>query len=686
MNSPEESKTVAWLSKAFHSVRAFANSLRLRILTFAKWLRRKIGAITKSPTIMTTVWSFLKFLSYVLIIGFLVLRQCNDLVVVVEPIALPDSLTSNGHSSTVFTDKMISELQRLLILRDGSDGKPVPTIATLLPECITIRPFLEDLKRDYVNTYPYSTKIQAKREGLSYDKLAADVAFYFDKYFPWHSWKTVEVRGEIHQDGSLYRLALTGTFREGSTYTSQTILSGDPRHFSEISGMALARFAAPWTYVSSTIFKNYDQASAAIDMIHQEFKEQDSSLGISLKGYSNLYAGKISRRRRNVRSADKLFDEALKLSPANYWALVGQAEANTSIYDYFVRGPKTAIQMSALRKAEADLKRAIEVDRANPHAYIQLSYLYWFIGKAEESIAYRAQSLEKARKRGEYVRAMAGLILLKLTSSSSKDRDEAEKEFKELTRTVSTGASEYSALQYVRGFFAVNKGDWDDIRTLTGELLRDKNWCPLERLADNIATASTEQTGLDAQQRFLHEADFLFNQMSEGGVSNFHFNNTWGETLASLGKYEQAIEKFKKALEHYGDHVRALGHWGQALMEQGKFNEAETKFRQSMRVEETLDGIEGLLLSIFNQGGNIKETRIEQSRKLVEELEIYERKWLKFVQLETPNVLYAVSASYCSLGNYDRTMAYRNKIHKSDKNRLLLEDLETCLKEQSSLK
>lgn len=659
---------------------ALAKSLPLKLAKYARSLLSKIEAANKSLSAVWRLGKILVFIVVCLFVGLLVLRQNNDLVVVVEPFVLPDSLTSNGHSSAVFTDKMISELQRLLILRDGPDGKPVPAITTLLPDCITIRPFLEDLKRDYVVAYSYSTRIQAKREKMFYDNIADNIAFYLDKFGLWYRWKTVEVRGEVHQDGSLYRLTLTGTFREGSAYTSQTILSGDPSHFGETSGIALTRFAAPWIYVSTNIFKNYDQASDAIDMIHQEFKNENSALGLSLKGFSLLYKGKNSRRHRDVRSAGDLFDKALTRSPENYWALVGQAEANTSIYDFIVHRPKTAVQMSALQRAETDLKKAIQIAPANPQAYIQLSMLHWFTGNEEKSKEYKTLFLEKARERGEYFRAMTSLNYLKATSPSSKDQDEAEKEFKELTRTAPIGASEYSAFQSLRGYYAIHKDDWNDIRTLTGDLLRTKNWCTMEQLAYEIADASTKKIGLDAQHRFLYEADFLFSQMSEGGVSNFHFNNTWGETLASLGKYDQAIEKFKKALEHYGDHVRALGRWGQALMEKDRFNEAETKFRQSMDVEPTSEGMDGLVLSIYNQGFSSKEARVEQSRKLIEVFEEYERTFLQFTPTIDPSTLYAVSDSYCSLGNYERANEYINKIPDFDKNRLLLENPESCLR------
>jgi tetratricopeptide (TPR) repeat protein len=606
------------------------------------------------------------------------------MVVVVEPIVLPPSLISIGYSSNVFTDKMISESQRLLSTSRGSDSKLPHTMATLAPECITISPFTEDLKRDYVKAFPYVTRIQAKREKekMFYDKLADSIAFYLDEYIPWYSWKTVEVRGEVQQDGGLYRLTLTGTFPSGSAYRSQTILSGDPSHYAETSGLSLLKYAAPWTYVATTAFRDLDQSSDAIDMILTEFNEHDQSLGLSMKGYSLLYAGKWTRKPRDLRSAEEIFNEALKLSPGNYWALVGDAETSLNIYQPMVRRPKTAIEMSALFKAEVDLRSAIEIEPDNPRAYGIMSHLHWFTGDMEKSENYRTQFLNRAKKRGEYFRASVGWIDIKLSSPALRDQHEAEKEFKELTRTLASEASEHSALQFFRGILAARKGDWDVIRTVTGELLRSKNWCLIETLAAGIAHESKNLTGSEAQQRFLLEADFLFSQAREGGMNNFNSNHIWGEVLVVLEKYDQAIEKFKKALEHFGDHVLALLRWGEALMGQNKFNEAETKFRQSMSVEPTADALEGLLLSIFNQGVNNKEARMHQSRKLIEEVEIYERKWSKLVPIVNPNVLYAISASYCSLGNYDQTIKYRSKIPKADKNSLLLEDLETCLKSQ----
>ena len=309
-----------------------------------------IWGLVKSPTIIKFL--LLSIVS-ILIIGFLVLPHCKDMVVVVEPITLPASI---GYSSEVFTDEMVSESQRLLGMRRDSGGKLVHTMATLEPECLGMRPFLGDLKSDYLRDFSYSIRFERKRDKNYYEQVADTVAYYLEDTWLFPR-KSVSVRGEIIPDGDLFNLRLTATFSWGNTYSSTKILGQDKKLFAKRAGHELIKFAAPWVYVSTRIFNDLRNGVEASVIVNKEFKRNNQALNQSMIGFAFLYSGKVSEASQNLGTAEKSFGEALDRSPETYWALIGRAQVESTLYFYPMHGPKRAIQWDAFNRIQTLLQR-----------------------------------------------------------------------------------------------------------------------------------------------------------------------------------------------------------------------------------------------------------------------------------------------------------------------------------------
>jgi tetratricopeptide (TPR) repeat protein len=56
------------------------------------------------------------------------------------------------------------------------------------------------------------------------------------------------------------------------------------------------------------------------------------------------------------------------------------------------------------------------------------------------------------------------------------------------------------------------------------------------------------------------------------------FNN-WGDALLALGRYKEAVIRYKKATELNPSAPSAYRRWGMALLDLGQMKEAEKKFK-----------------------------------------------------------------------------------------------------------
>ena len=59
---------------------------------------------------------------------------------------------------------------------------------------------------------------------------------------------------------------------------------------------------------------------------------------------------------------------------------------------------------------------------------------------------------------------------------------------------------------------------------------------------------------------------------------------SWGVALIELKRFEEASEKFQKAVELSPDFVSALYGWGFALIAMGRKAEAAEKFREAAKI------------------------------------------------------------------------------------------------------
>lgn len=646
---------------------------------FAAKPRRKEGphwiwGVFKSTQFVIFILSSIFPISLVL---YLVLSQWNEMVIIVEPISLPPSMTSIGYSGEVFRDKMVSESQRLLGTRRASDGRVVHAMETLEPECFTMRPFLRDLKSDYIKDFSYSIRFDGKREKGTYEYIADTITYYLERMWFFRH-KSVSVRGEIIPDGDLFTLRLTATFSWGKTHSSTKILGKGKQFFAEQAGHELIKFAAPWVYVSSRIFHDLRNGVEAAIIVNDEFRRNNQALNQSMMGFAFAYSGKMSQARQNLTAAEKHFGEALIRSPANYWALIGRSHVESTVYFYPIHGPKRAIQWDSFNRIQTDLQRAIDEDLDNPEAYVRLFSLYWAKGDMQQSEKYQNLYLEKSKKRGEYVRAMIGVVLSLLYSPEERDHRKAESELHRLrSGSDAKGDSDYSDLQLISAMIAVRKGEVDSIRILSRELLKTQSWCALEMLRTSFILEETEHAELIVSQLALKELDSLYGLLEESGIVNFKSVNSWGVVLYKMNESDRAIEKFKKAFEYHVDDTLPLANWGFALIKQGKYLEAESKFLESIKIMPTMYAIEGHLASMWLQMPNspAREERLAQTRKFIDTLEHYERKY----EIESSTVMYVAALANCSVGNYEKAITYKKRISKWDQDPVLLRGVEECL-------
>ena len=66
--------------------------------------------------------------------------------------------------------------------------------------------------------------------------------------------------------------------------------------------------------------------------------------------------------------------------------------------------------------------------------------------------------------------------------------------------------------------------------------------------------------------------------------------NNWGNALSGLGRYEEALEKYGKAIELKPDLAKAYYNWGYTLNGLGKYNEAIEKYNKAIESEARLSG------------------------------------------------------------------------------------------------
>lgn len=83
--------------------------------------------------------------------------------------------------------------------------------------------------------------------------------------------------------------------------------------------------------------------------------------------------------------------------------------------------------------------------------------------------------------------------------------------------------------------------------------------------------------------------------------------STWGFILYEEKKYDEAITKYKKALEIDADNGWAFSAWGAALSLQNKYKEAESKFRKSIK----LDSSPQNLRDVYNEWGKMLQSTMD---------------------------------------------------------------------------
>ena len=144
------------------------------------------------------------------------------------------------------------------------------------------------------------------------------------------------------------------------------------------------------------------------------------------------------------------------------------------------------------------------------------------------------------------------------------------------------------------------------------------------------------------------------------GAKGFHFYNVWGQVKEELGAYEQAIQRYRKALEFYGDESWALSNWGNTLYRQGKFREADGKYLEALAAGKTLASAYGLIASRLSQSLLFTEAA-KREEALTAFLAMFAKLELEWPQL-TPESYAAASYANCLLGNEGRSVAYRDKM------------------------
>lgn len=100
----------------------------------------------------------------------------------------------------------------------------------------------------------------------------------------------------------------------------------------------------------------------------------------------------------------------------------------------------------------------------------------------------------------------------------------------------------------------------------------------------------------------LEEIQSAFDRVEASGFSNFGFFNNFGRFLADRSKFEEAISKYGKALEHPGDHVWAHLNIGHSFFALGRFAEAASAFEESLKIGTVPNAVYGRMNSLAKLG------------------------------------------------------------------------------------
>ncbi|MBM3235438.1 tetratricopeptide repeat protein [Candidatus Poribacteria bacterium] len=133
----------------------------------------------------------------------------------------------------------------------------------------------------------------------------------------------------------------------------------------------------------------------------------------------------------------------------------------------------------------------------------------------------------------------------------------------------------------------------------------------------NYALAYNNWGAALANQKKYEEAIEKFKKAIEVDPKQALAYNNWGFALAHQKKYEEAIEKFKKAIEVKPDYADAYNNWGNALRYQKKYDEAIEKFKKAIEVKpDYADAYNNWGLALVHQ--KKYEEAIERYKKAIE--------------------------------------------------------------------
>ena len=126
-------------------------------------------------------------------------------------------------------------------------------------------------------------------------------------------------------------------------------------------------------------------------------------------------------------------------------------------------------------------------------------------------------------------------------------------------------------------YYFINKKDMDCLEII--KLITSK-----EPKGDDVFAYSLWGYIFERQKKY-EDAIEKFQKAIEIDPKSAYAYYGWGNTLINQRKYDEALEKYKQAIELDPEFAPACGGWGAVLANQGKYDEAIEKFQKAIKID-----------------------------------------------------------------------------------------------------
>ena len=534
-------------------------------------------------------------------------------VMVIEIVNLPDAVVKTGLTSETFTENILINIRKLVL--DKNNG--ITYADKLIKDnnlggencenSLISKEYVGDIARkvNVSTSNSENIKIFVPETNISLNKISNYVKDIIRR-------PNIILQGSIIENSEKNGFIVQVVAKYNSQYSHKSELVAKNIHQAEdLLTILTLKYINPAMFSYLMFDTKPEQAVESISLGIDNLPEfKNNSSPITLLGYFYLNSDKPAERDYQYELAKKYFKKAIYQNPDDDLAILGLAYSNFLLADVrqltFDQRSETAISdIKTLNNLISN--KQFTNDEAN-YAYLLIAQNYKIIGNEKLAKQTFETAIKQLPNQPKIYAAYINYLI------ETKEIDVAEN----VTNKVYEGyivkilENDETVMLYPN-HLASNKDDWmmhfSKLQLLLAENKFDElsiysgllNNCGLNfwlTKAIIIHRFEKDQSRKKLLQRYISSE---ISTAERNGLEGFNFYESWADFLYNTNQFDEALLKYKKALEFQGEHRWTLLNISNILSREKKFKEAETYAKKSLSFGIIPQAITNYLSAILNQ-------------------------------------------------------------------------------------